>query len=241
MSQRDNDNLNDQEELEISESEMEEGLDQMEKWRKCNNFNRPCNGHGGATGAKCELEPPETQTSLKEYYKELKEKLKGKKKKNKTPRKETRQTGVIPAPGVSGTGLGDPTTAMSTPNNITMGAGGQVMIDPGLLQQLVIALQSSPGINLATGGHNNSPGLDNRRGSNTNMNQHQVNQQWNGQQFQQQQFWNNQQYHQGGNQQQGGFQQQQPGYHPPPHQFFMQPTSVPKFHKTMTGRMDQIG
>ena len=45
MSQRDNDNLNDEEELEISESEMEEGLDQMEKWRKCNNCNRPCNGH----------------------------------------------------------------------------------------------------------------------------------------------------------------------------------------------------
>ena len=228
--------MNDQEELEISESEMEEGLDQMEKWRKCNNCNRPCNGHGGATGAKCELEPLETQTSLKEYYKELKEKLKGKKKKNKTPRKETRQTGAISAPGVSGTGLGAPTTAMSTPNNLTMGAGGQATIDPGLLQQLVIALQSSPGINLATGGHNNSPGLDNNaRGSNMNMNQHQVNQQqWNGQQFQQQ-YWNNQQYPQ------GGFQQQQPGYYPPQHQFFMQPTSVPKFHKTMTGRMDQIG
>ena len=104
------------EELEIIESELEEGIDKIENWRKCS---RPCSGHEGPTGAKCVQEPLENEAELKEYYKELKEKLKGKKKRNKTSGRDQRPTGN--APGGS-----------TAPTKVSSGAGGQVSSESGL-------------------------------------------------------------------------------------------------------------
>ena len=181
--------LNEEEELDISESEMEEGKEQMENWRKCSLCNLPCSGHEGTTGALCELDVLDTPAKLKDYYKELKEKLKGKKKKNKTSRKEGRTTGVQPGTATSGSVVQTP-GVNTAPPIVTQGAGGQVTIDAGVLQQHVAAIQTCQGgvISPTTAGAINSQGLErDRRGSTTssggnNMNQ----QQWNKGQFQQQ-------------------------------------------------------
>ena len=94
--------INEEEELEISEREMEAGLDKMENWRKCSQYSIPCNGHEGPTGTKCVQEPLETEAQIMEYHKELKETLKGKKRKNKTPGKDPRPPGASQAPDVNG-------------------------------------------------------------------------------------------------------------------------------------------
>ena len=78
-------------EVEISEGEMDElGIEEIQNWRKCSKCNRPCSGHEGSTGQKCELNILTTQEEFSTYYSELKEKLKGKKKQKtkKTPRKQ---------------------------------------------------------------------------------------------------------------------------------------------------------
>ena len=71
-----------EEEIEISERDLDEGLDNMEKWEKCSRCNRPCSGHKGSKGTRCAMNPLNGE-QLEEYYKELKTRIKGKKKKNK--------------------------------------------------------------------------------------------------------------------------------------------------------------
>ena len=215
-------------EVEISEGEMDElGIEEIQNWRKCSKCNRPCSGHEGSTGQKCKLNILTTQEEFSTYYSELKEKLKGKKKQKtkKTPRKQSIPTSV----------------AEDTPVT-NVGGGGQVMIDSSLLQQLVIALQGSQVLESRRGG-SVPPNLENRGDyqtfgsnnmSNNHMRQQQFQQQMN-QQMHQQQWQGYQQGYQGQQPgQQPGVQQGFGGFYQPPPHYFMQPTAVPKFHKTMS-------
>ena len=61
---------------EISESNLDEGIDKMENFRRCIRCNRPCSGHKGPTGSSCVLEPLDEE-QLREYYKEWKIEMKG--------------------------------------------------------------------------------------------------------------------------------------------------------------------
>ena len=113
--------IDEEERIEISECDLDEGLDNMESWEKCSRCNRPCSGHKGSKGARCVMNPLNWE-QLEEYYKELKTRIKGKK--NKTPKRDPRTISASPAPYLTG-------------NN----PGGSTSAEPRLIQQLVTALR----------------------------------------------------------------------------------------------------
>ena len=65
------------------------GIDEMKKLQKCSHCNRPCKGHEGSTGQKCQLDNPMTQEEIGKYHNEWKGKMeKRKRQRRKTPAKE---------------------------------------------------------------------------------------------------------------------------------------------------------
>ena len=115
--------IDEEERIEISERDMEKGLENMESWEKCSRCNRPCSGHKGSKGARCVMNPLNRE-QLEENYKELKTRNRAKKKKSKTPKRDPRTINASPAPYLTGN---DPV--------------GSTSAEPRLLQQLVTALR----------------------------------------------------------------------------------------------------
>ena len=113
-------NTDEGERHETSESNLEEGIDKMENWRKCIQCNRPCSGHKGPTGSSCEMEPLDEE-QLRDYYKELRGEIKGKKTKSKTPRRNQRSIGSSTAANVTGNASGRSTV----PTKASPGTRGQ--------------------------------------------------------------------------------------------------------------------
>ena len=113
---------------EISESDLEEGIERMENWRKCTQCNRPCSGHKGPTGSSCEKEPL-NEEQLREYYKKLKRELKGKKTGSKTPRRNQRSISASTAPDVTGNASG----SSSVPTKASPGTRGQASGDSDVI------------------------------------------------------------------------------------------------------------
>lgn len=79
--------VDEEEEIKISEYDMEKGLENMRSWKKYSRCNRPSSEHKGSKENRCVFKPLKEE-QLEDYYKELKTRAKGKKKKSKSPKRD---------------------------------------------------------------------------------------------------------------------------------------------------------
>ena len=196
--------------VEISESDTDEGMDRVRSPWRCFQCRRPCSEHKGQIGTICKLEPLN-----EEQGEERPREWNIRRRKNKTSVRGIRSTSASSVPEMAGSAPSGSTEPLKATSE------AESLLEARIVQRLLAVLSSVP----PNPGYSQGRERE-RRGSTPqydlapNMSQRQ---QTDRQQVQQQP-----QLQEGQNQHQAG-----PQYYPPP-RLYMQPLPVPIFPKTMS-------